>query len=238
MRKYLIYKTSNKNDGKYYIGAHETSKEKDSYLGSGIHLKRAIKKYGRSCFIRETLVECKSREEMFAEEQKIIRLHLGNPLCYNLKDGGIGGWNYVNQSGMMLGKNNPMKNVSVAKKCTAAVRKTKNKNPEKYKQIAIANCKKASEKNKGTSRSKEFCDLLSERSKKYWRMNKERMRDALSSWFEVTSPNGEKEKTNRLREYCRRMNLPYVSLWKSSITGKTANRGKVKGWICHKIIQK
>ena len=147
MRKYLIYKTSNKNDGKYYIGAHETSKEKDSYLGSGIHLKRAIKKYGRSCFIRETLVECKSREEMFAEEQKIIRLHLGNPLCYNLKDGGIGGWNYVNQSGMMLGKNNPMKNVSVAKKCTAAVRKTNRsllqiakKHPKKIKeQVGLKN---------------------------------------------------------------------------------------------------
>ena len=237
MRKYLIYKTTNKNDGKYYIGAHETVNIKDSYLGSGIHLKRAIKKYGKDCFVREILIECKDRKEMFDEEQKLVKAHLGNPLCYNLKEGGVGGWNYVNQSGIMCGDNNPMKNKDVVKKCADTGRKTREKNPEKYKLIAIENFKKASEKNKGLNRPKEFCDMIVAQNKVRWKRNKENWRDALSTWFEVTSPQGKKENTNRLQEYCQRMNLAYVTLWKTSVTGKTPNRGKAKGWLCRKIIQ-
>lgn len=45
-KMYTIYKTTNKIDGKIYIGKHETQDLKDGYLGSGTHLKRAIKKYG------------------------------------------------------------------------------------------------------------------------------------------------------------------------------------------------
>lgn len=237
MRKYLLYKTTNKNDGKYYIGAHETTKEKDSYLGSGIHLKKAIKKYGRGCFIRETLIECKSKEEMFLEEQKLISLHLGDPKCYNLKSGGVGGWNYVNKSGMMLGANNPMKNSESLKKCTENAQRTRALDPEKYKLISIANCKKATEKNIGTKRPKEFCELIRNQSKLRWETNKEAMRDALSSWYIVIDPMGNEEKTNRLEDYCLQRYLSYATMLKTINTEKTPNRGKAKGWLCRKITQ-
>lgn len=52
---YLVYKTTNTINGKYYIGIH---KQKDAlfdgYYGSGVLLHSAIKKYGVSNFIRET----------------------------------------------------------------------------------------------------------------------------------------------------------------------------------------
>ena len=52
---YLIYKTTNLLDGKYYVGCHQTKNPNDGYLGSGKHLKRAIKKYGFDNFKVEIL---------------------------------------------------------------------------------------------------------------------------------------------------------------------------------------
>lgn len=51
MKKYhLIYKTTNLLNGKIYIGKHTTTNKEDNYLGSGIKLINAIKKYGRENF--------------------------------------------------------------------------------------------------------------------------------------------------------------------------------------------
>lgn len=55
--KYTIYKTTNIKNGKYYIGKHQTENENDSYLGSGIALKKAIKKFGKNSFIKEILYD-------------------------------------------------------------------------------------------------------------------------------------------------------------------------------------
>ena len=50
MKFYTVYKTVNKTNRKYYIGKHITDDPYDGYLGSGKHLKRAIKKYGEESF--------------------------------------------------------------------------------------------------------------------------------------------------------------------------------------------
>jgi group I intron endonuclease len=89
---YLIYKTTNLINGKFYIGKHQTNNKNDSYLGSGIALEKAIKKYGRNNFIREILFECNSEEEMNQKEKEIITDDLiKNKNCYNLGLGGEGG---------------------------------------------------------------------------------------------------------------------------------------------------
>ena len=55
--------------GKFYIGVHNNTNP--DYLGSGAHLKNAIKKYGKENFRRETLSEG-TREEVLALESNMV----------------------------------------------------------------------------------------------------------------------------------------------------------------------
>ena len=94
---YFIYKTTNKINGKYYIGMHKTDNLEDGYLGSGIHFKRALEKYGKENFEREILEYCNYDEEMHLAEARYITEDVVNDKnSYNLKLGGDGGWDYVN----------------------------------------------------------------------------------------------------------------------------------------------
>ena len=49
----IVYKTTNLINGKVYIG--KDRKNNPSYLGSGILLQKAIRKYGSDNFKKETL---------------------------------------------------------------------------------------------------------------------------------------------------------------------------------------
>ncbi|UQJ95484.1 homing endonuclease [Klebsiella phage CPRSB] len=44
--KHIIYKITNLVNNKIYVGAHSTEDINDSYMGSGIVVKKAQKKYG------------------------------------------------------------------------------------------------------------------------------------------------------------------------------------------------
>ena len=95
---YLIYKTTNKINGKYYIGMHKTNNIDDDYIGSGTYFRKALKKYGRENFEREILEFCNSEEEMRKAEIRYITEDVVNDKnSYNLKLGGSGGWDYVNK---------------------------------------------------------------------------------------------------------------------------------------------
>jgi group I intron endonuclease len=92
---YLVYKTTNKVNGKYYIGAHKTKNRDDGYYGSGTILKRAIKKHGIENFGTEILFEASSSEEMFTKEKELVEI---GAHTYNLKLGGVGGFDFINTS--------------------------------------------------------------------------------------------------------------------------------------------
>lgn len=103
MTIYLVYKTTNKSNGKYYIGKHKCQSLNDGYLGSGTALKEAINKYGRDNFIRETLATFDTEDEAFAYEQSIV--NPDDPLCYNIKTGGLGGHSHAKESKTKMSKN-------------------------------------------------------------------------------------------------------------------------------------
>jgi hypothetical protein len=89
---YTIYKTTNKINGKYYIGMHKTKDLNDDYIGSGKILQRAIKKHGEENFKKEILFIFSSEQEMIDKEVELITEdEIKNPMCYNLSVGGWGG---------------------------------------------------------------------------------------------------------------------------------------------------
>lgn len=60
---YYIYRITNKVNGKTYIGQHKYKKLNDSYMGSGVYLKAAKKKYGIENFEKFLIQYCYSKEE-------------------------------------------------------------------------------------------------------------------------------------------------------------------------------
>jgi hypothetical protein len=93
---YIIYKTINKINNKFYIGMHKTSEINDGYLGSGNLIKAAIKKYGIENFSREVLhVFTKLKDAINKEKELITEDLLCDPLCYNLTLGGRGGFHHI-----------------------------------------------------------------------------------------------------------------------------------------------
>lgn len=90
--KFVIYKTVNLVNGKFYIGKHKTSDLQDSYLGSGVALNCAIKKYGEKNFQKEILFVFDNEHDMNHKEIELITEDLiNNPQCYNIALGGQGG---------------------------------------------------------------------------------------------------------------------------------------------------
>lgn len=88
---YIIYKTTCKINGRYYIGKHITKNLNDGYLGSGIHLKKDIRKLGKENFQREILLYCSSIEELNSAEAKLVNESVvKDPQSYNLVEGGSG----------------------------------------------------------------------------------------------------------------------------------------------------
>jgi hypothetical protein len=96
---FIIYKISNKINNKIYIGAHVTKHVNDNYMGSGTALNRAKKKYGLDNFVKEILYVFDNEQEMWDKECEIVT----EDFCkqqdnYNVRIGGIGGWNHWNGS--------------------------------------------------------------------------------------------------------------------------------------------
>lgn len=90
--KYCIYKITNLVNGKTYIGQHKYTKLNDRYMGSGILIKKAIKKYGRENFKKEILYkdiqykDTANSVEVFA----IAKERALGKAEYNIDNGGTG----------------------------------------------------------------------------------------------------------------------------------------------------
>ncbi len=112
MHKYTVYKTTNSVNGKYYIGVHKTTDINDSYLGSGTYIKNAIAKYGVSCFIKEVLAVFDTQQEAWDKETQIIEQCRADRLCTNIRKGGSGGFDYINNSGLAWSKTEEGRNSS------------------------------------------------------------------------------------------------------------------------------
>lgn len=137
-----IYKITNLINDKIYIGKDTTSDK--NYYGSGVLIKRAIKKYGIENFKKEILEECVSNNELCLKEKYWIDLFNSNNLKigYNISKGGDGGDTL---------SNNP--NIEIIKSRISNVRKGKKYedlfSPDKIKQYKEKLSKQMSKRLKG-----------------------------------------------------------------------------------------
>lgn len=99
---YTIYKISNKINGKYYIGKHQTQNLNDNYFGSGKLIQAAIKKYGIDNFTKDILHIFDNEDDMNAKEKELVII---SEQTYNLCEGGRGGFSYINKNGLAFGGN-------------------------------------------------------------------------------------------------------------------------------------
>ena len=165
---HYIYKTTCNVTGRWYIGIHSTHNLDDGYMGSGLRLRRSIRKYGVENHIKEILEYFENRELLVEAEKKAITPEMIiDENCMNLKEGGSGGW----------------KNKEVQLKCSIAGAKAgwlKKKQDENYRVILLKQLKKASDKlkelleidpnylkgrGKGNFHSEETKQLMSEQRK-------------------------------------------------------------------------
>ncbi len=93
---FMIYKTTNLINGKFYVGYHSSAKVDDDYLGSGKILKEAIKKYGSANFYKEILYTFSTKQEALAKEKELVNEEfIKREDVYNIKCGGEGGWDHT-----------------------------------------------------------------------------------------------------------------------------------------------
>jgi hypothetical protein len=107
---YIVYKTINLVNNKFYIGKHRQTIDPhqfDGYYGSGPQIQHAVRKYGKDNFIRETLFVFENEAECLLKEEETVAPHLGKSYCYNMRSGGIGGFEHIN--------NNPEKRKQVSR---------------------------------------------------------------------------------------------------------------------------
>ena len=166
-------------NGKTYIGQHKFSLDKkDYYMGKGILITKAIKKYGKENFKKDIIEVVLSQfETNVLEKYYIAKERAIGKAEYNIADGGegCGGWNkgkhHSEKTKRKIGENNigkhGMPKSEEAKKKMAEAHKGKPLSEEHKKKL-----KGRTPWNKGKKMSEEYKEKLSESHKRQPAWNK------------------------------------------------------------------
>lgn len=149
----VIYKTVNKINGKIYIGKSTTNQI--DYLGSGVLLQKAIRKYGKENFEKVIIEECNSIQHL--NEREIYWISNLNTtdrkIGYNIAIGGNGGdtiTKHPNRDEIIIKLKNRRYKVSEEgrKNISAALKGLPKSESHKQKLSAAITGKKASDETK------------------------------------------------------------------------------------------
>lgn len=198
---YTLYRTTNVNNGKIYVGIHKTENPHDDYLGSGKLLKLAIRKYGRESFTKEILAEYSTLENAREAERAMVDSDfVSSTENYNLAVGGGLGGKDLNGLTFAGNKHSPAarKKISLSARSRTHTPETRKKlrdnawaksNPEAHREAARRGGQKP--------KTIEHRQALSRSLKEWYKTNPERKRDtSMSSARRVVKcPHCDKEGT-------------------------------------------
>jgi group I intron endonuclease len=149
----FIYKTTNIVNGKIYIG--KAKYNNPLYVGSGLKIASAIKKYGKDKFIKVILEECTDSNVNDREIYWIKYTNSTNDnIGYNISKGGEGGAHYwatltdeerkkhnkkISES--RKGQSTGRRSDETKKKQAASFKKYADQNPDFFKKRGLLKCK-------------------------------------------------------------------------------------------------
>ena len=85
---------------------HSTDNLEDGYIGSGKRLWYSVRKYGKENHKVEILEYLPNRRSLIEREKELVNEDLlKETLCMNLKPGGSGGFDFINNNGLNHKKN-------------------------------------------------------------------------------------------------------------------------------------
>ena len=156
---WYIYRITNLANGKTYIGQHKYKKLDDFYMGSGVLIKRAIKKHGIENFKKEILYSRIQYRETADDMERfaIAKERAIGKAEYNLANGGQGGNQGIKLSEETKQKisekmkgNNNSKGIKLSEETKQKIsEKMKGNNNSKGRKLSEETRKKISEAEKG-----------------------------------------------------------------------------------------
>jgi group I intron endonuclease len=165
---YYLYEVTNLVNGKTYIGQHITDDLEDGYMGGGLALGRAIKKYGKENFKKEVLIFARSAESLNLLEMMAVTLEFCERRDnYNLREGGGSKGRLCSETRkkISIAKSGP-RNHNYGKKFSEETRSRMSK-AQKGRIVPLEARLKHSAKMRGRKLSKEHREKLSRNSKRH-----------------------------------------------------------------------
>ena len=209
---YTVYKITNKINGKIYYGKEQTKKLNKSYMGSGKIIKRAVNKYGKENFEKEILFFLDNYKDMNDKEREIIAEEnaVADPNSYNMKEGGEGGWDYVNndpkiQEKISKKKKEPEYRAKISKRMTGqwADEEFKIQRSESIKNV----CESSENREKQSERSKRMWASKEYQTKHAEAVNTPEHKEKLSLSIKqhyIDNPDSRIKQSERIKEACKK----------------------------------